>query len=90
MNVGVALPYVNHTFVFHTVFTVSQRYRTFNNRCVHRVQKFKWIYIELPKYYAPLQAAVARGLGLPASWLAERHTDAAPKHSLCYFSSVSE
>ena len=44
----------------------------------------------LPKYYARIQTAVARGVGLPAGRLAGRHTDAAPKHSLCYFSSVSE
>ena len=42
---------------------------------------------EIPKYYARLQTAVARGLGLPASRLAGHHTDASPKHSLCYFSS---
>ena len=34
--------------------------------------------------------AVAHGLGLPTRRLAGRHTDAASKHSLCYFSSVSE
>ena len=34
--------------------------------------------------------AVARGLGWPAGRLAGRHSEAAPKHSLCYFSSVSE
>ena len=33
-----------------------------------------------------LQTAATRGLGLPAGWLAWCHTDAAPKHSLCYFS----
>ena len=38
----------------------------------------------LPKYYARLQTAVPRGLGLPARRLAGRHSDAAPKHSLCY------
>ena len=41
---------------------------------------------ELPKYYVRLQMAAARSLGLPASRLAGHHTDAAPKHSLCYFS----
>ena len=40
--------------------------------------------------YARLQTAVARDLGLPAGRLAGRHTDAAPKHSLCYISSVSK
>ena len=45
---------------------------------------------ELPKYYARLHTAIAHGLGLPAGQLAGRHTDAAPKHSLSYFSSVSE
>ena len=45
---------------------------------------------ELPKYYTRLQTAVAHGLGWPACRLAGRHTDTAPKHSLCYFSSVSE
>ena len=44
----------------------------------------------LPKYYARLQTAVARGLGWPAGALARRLTDAAPKYALCYFSSVSE
>ena len=44
----------------------------------------------LPKYYVRLQTAVVRGFGLPAGWLAGHHTDAAPKHSLCYFSSVFE
>ena len=39
------------------------------------------------QYYARLQTAVARGLGLPASHLLRQHTDAAPKHSLCYFNS---
>ena len=28
--------------------------------------------------------------GWPSGWLAGRHTDVAPKHSLCYFSSVSK
>ena len=46
-------------------------------------------YRELPKYYARLQTAVARGLGCPAGRQAAPHTDAAPKHSLCYSSSVS-
>ena len=34
---------------------------------------------ELPKYYARLQTAVARDLGLPAGRLPGPHTDAAPK-----------
>ena len=51
---------------------------------------YTYIYTELPKYYTRLQTAVARGLGLPAGRLAGQHTDAPPKHSLCYFSSVSE
>ena len=42
------------------------------------------------KYYAWLQMAVARGLGWPSSHLTGHHTAAAPKHSLCFFSSVSE
>ena len=46
--------------------------------------------IELPKFYVWLQLAVACGLGWPAGKLAGHHTDAVPKHSLCYFSSVSE
>ena len=33
---------------------------------------------------------VTRGLGLPAHRLAGHHTDAASKHSLCYFRSFSE
>ena len=45
---------------------------------------------EIPKYYARLQTAVARGLSWPAGRLTGRHTDAASKHSLCYFSLVSE
>ena len=40
----------------------------------------------LPKYYALLQTVAARCLGLPACRLAGSHSDAAPKHSLCYFS----
>ena len=47
-------------------------------------------YTELPKCYARVLMAVARGLGLPARRLVGSHTDAAPKHSLCYFSSVFE
>ena len=43
---------------------------------------------KLPKYYARLQKAVARGLGWPACRQAGPHTDAAPKHH-CYFSSIS-
>ena len=45
---------------------------------------------ELPNYYARLQTAVARGIGLPAGRLPGPYTDAAPKRSLCNFSSVSE
>ena len=37
-----------------------------------------------------LQMAVASSIGWPATRLVGRHSDAAPKHSLCYFSSVSE
>ena len=44
---------------------------------------------ELPKNDAQLQMAVTRGLGLSAGRLAGHHTDAAPKHLLCHFSSVS-
>ena len=40
---------------------------------------------ELLKYYARLQTVVARGLGCPAGRLVERHTEAAPKHSLLLF-----
>ena len=39
---------------------------------------------ELPKWYARLQTAAARGLGWPVGRLAGRHTDAAPKHSLLF------
>ena len=42
---------------------------------------------ESSKYYAHIQTGVPRGLGLPAGRLAGHHTDAASKHSLCYFSS---
>ena len=45
---------------------------------------------ESSKYYARIQTAVARGLGLPGGRLAGHHTDAASKHSLCYFRSFSE
>ena len=45
---------------------------------------------ELPKYYAWLQTAVAHSLGLPAGRQVGHHTDAAPKPSHCYFSSLSE
>ena len=48
------------------------------------------IHTEVPKYYTWIQLAVTRVLGLPAGRLAGCHTDAAPKHSLCYFCSVSE
>ena len=40
---------------------------------------------ESSKYYARIQTAVARGLGLPTGRLAGRHTDAASKHSLLLF-----
>ena len=40
--------------------------------------------------YVQLQTAVACGLGLLGGRLPGLHTDAAPKHSLCYFSSVSK
>ena len=45
---------------------------------------------ESSKYYARRQTAVARSLGLPAGRLTGHHTDAASKHSLCYFSSFSK
>ena len=45
---------------------------------------------ESSKYYARIQTVVACGLGLPAGQLAGHHTDAASKHSFCYFSSFSE
>ena len=45
---------------------------------------------ESSKYYARIQTAVARGLGLPTRRLAGHHSDAASKHSLCYFSLFSE
>ena len=44
---------------------------------------------KLPKYYVRLQTAVAHSLGWPADRLVGCHTDAAPEHSLCYFSSVN-
>ena len=44
--------------------------------------RFLTLTTELLKYYAWLQMAVARGLGLPAGWLVGCHTDAAPKHSV--------
>ena len=50
----------------------------------HQIIFFFQLSTGLPKYYAWLQTAVARGLGFPASRLAGRHTDAAPKHSVCY------
>ena len=53
------------------------------------LHKSPCIYTELSKYYARLQTAVARGLGSSAGRQAGPHTDAAPKLSLCYFSSVS-
>ena len=40
---------------------------------------------ESSKYYARIQTAVTRGLGLPAGRLAGHHSDTASKHSLCYF-----
>ena len=44
---------------------------------------------ESSKYYARIQTAVARGLGLPAGRQAGHYTHAASKHSLSYFSSRS-
>ena len=41
-------------------------------------------------YYARQQTAVARGLAWPARRFTGRQTAAARKHSLCFFSSVSE
>ena len=46
-------------------------------------------FTELPKYYARLQMPVARSLVWLACRQAGPRTDGAPKHSLCYFSSVS-
>ena len=45
---------------------------------------------ESSKYYARTQTTVARGLDLPTRGLASRQTTAASKHSLCYFSLLSE
>ena len=45
---------------------------------------------ESSKYYACIQTAVTHDLGLPAARLAGHHSDAASKHSLCYFRSFSE
>ena len=45
---------------------------------------------ESSKYYAWPQTAVARGLGWLASRLMGLPTAAAPKHMLCFFSSVSK
>ena len=42
------------------------------------------------KYYARKQTAVARGLAWPARRLTGRQTASASKHSLSFFSSVSE
>ena len=61
-----------------------------NNFSMFNICVYIYIYTDLPKYYARLQTAVARGLGLPAGRLAGRHTDATPKHSFYYFISVSE
>ena len=47
-------------------------------------------YTESFKYYARIQTAVAGGLGMPAARLAGHHSDAASKHSLCYFRSFPE
>ena len=38
-------------------------------------------YTESSKYYAHIQTALARSLGLPAGRLAGHHSDAASKHS---------
>ena len=46
--------------------------------------KFLLFNTELPKYYAWLQMAVTRGLGLTAGRLAGHLTDTAPKHSLLF------
>ena len=45
---------------------------------------------ESSKYYVRIQMAVAHGLGVPAARLAGHHSDAASKHSLCYFRSFPE
>ena len=55
-----------------------------------RVRIWHFLNTESSKYYARIQTAVARGLGLPPGRLAGHHTDAASKLSLCYFSSFSE
>ena len=56
----------------------------------HPYQPFILKTTESSKYYARIQTAVAHGLRLPTDRLAGRHTDAASKHSLCYFSLFSE
>ena len=48
------------------------------------------VYTESFKYYARIQTAVTHGLALPAARLAGHNSDAASKHSLCYFRSFSE
>ena len=74
-------------------------YSTINSYCKHIATNnytinlpFEGIYrmilqtTESSKYNACIQTAVARGLGMPTRRLAGHHSDAASKHSLCYFS----
>ena len=70
------------SFVF---VTVTLRYLNFPSQPMNR-----FIITESSKYYARMQTAVARGLGLPAAWLVGHYSDAASKHSLCYFRPFSE
>ena len=74
------------------VFTLSPRLTVlvFDPLPYTRILTVEYSRTELSKYYARIQTAVDRGLGMPAARLAERHTDAASKHSLCYFSLISE
>ena len=74
---------------FHYRYVSSHLYNDYYKLKFH-IFKTSIFSIELPNYYTRLQMAVACGLGLLAGQLPGLHTDAAPKHSLCYFSSVSE
>ena len=78
--------YMSHFREFYMFYPKKYVSKKYQYNFMYRVLS----YTESSKYYARIQTAVARGLGLPAGRQAGRLTDAASKHSLCYFSSFSE
>ena len=75
--------------ISHTPFTIN-KLKFYSMFLCFRTMKIMIGNVSLStrssKYYVRIQTAVARGLGLPTHGLAGRHTDAASKHSVCYFS----